>query len=153
MRPAPSKFGVINSLMEIQSQVHRSFHHILTAIDPDGPNSDRPDLLIVDACAPDLAPGVLDELGEAVSHLQEENARLLGEITSRNPVRSRVVPEFDREQHLRLSHLKAEIDRQTAENEAIRLRIAGFERRIDLMKRKRSYVSDPGVVRRARPIL
>jgi hypothetical protein len=143
--------------MALQSQVHSAFNRIAASVDPFFFDPDRPDLSIVLACTYSQDTAFYEELREAIDHLQTANSKLSDQIQRHIPREAPPIPQFqavfEPQDQRKLSRLKEAVDAQMSENEALRQRIACLDRRIDLMRRKKSYVSDLGLIRMKRPLV
>jgi hypothetical protein len=153
MRPPQSNFPTINSLFALQSQVYSAFNRIADNVDPLFSDAARPDLSIISACTYPRDALLFEELVDAVNRLQTENSKLSGQILEPIPRGVACAPRNDPQERLRLGRMKTEVDALVTENEGLRQRIAGLDRRIDLMIRKKSYVSDLGLIRAKRPLV
>lgn len=166
LRHSPSTFGVINALMTIQSTVHARFNVLVSSFDPLMFESLHPDRMLVEACQLAQATEELDKMDERMSDLEQENLELSMKITQFKTVEPLVMSYLKCQERLaelraleeisvsepktiveqrpielvKLTKMKTVVAKQIEENASLEKQIANLEKRISLMKRKRSFV-------------
>ena len=158
LRPSPSTFGTINSLMTIQSTVHTRLNWLLSKFNPLMFESTEPKEMLIQAVQYGRDCQELDELDEKLHDAQLKREELEMDAVQRKTLepllvnlvqcQSRILElkgegEYNPVNIVKLSRLKERVMKQMEENEDLERQIAILDKRIDLMQRKRSYVAEP----------
>ena len=158
LRPSPSTFGTINSLMTIQSTVHCRLNWLLSKFNPLMFESTEPKSMLIQAIQFGRDCQELEELEEKLRDEELRHEELEIDSVQRKTLEPLLVsfvqcqsrllelrgdPDYNSVNIVKLSKLKERVAKQIEENEELERQIAIMDKRIDLMQRKRSYVAEP----------